>query len=430
MGKTIREVKTRLDEIKTEMDELIDEASKGKRELTADENAELELLQEEKEKLIDEATELIDKIEEAEEEVKTDSEPDESGDEQKQENKRNKLDFNKLKSVRMVEKREKLSLSVMIRKMFMKETFNDAEKELISRGQRELVQSGIGNFGDIVIPSQRSAYQATVSGQGAEDVATELQDIITPVWANQVLAKAGALYLTGNVGNIQYPLLGQQNAGWNSETATAMDGAGSFKAVTLTPKRLTAYVDISKQMIIQDNTGNLESIVNNEIVKAVANVLEKTLLGNAPGSSTQPAGLFNTFAPSVITPTWQEIVNLEAQLEAVDVLGNKKVVLNPTIKGALKSTAKDTGSGLFLMTDDGLLNGYETLTTSNSDGLVMGDFSRYVVANWGGTDITVDPYSQSINGVVRIVVNTFWDASALYDSSLVGQPIPFVTAKI
>jgi HK97 family phage major capsid protein len=428
--KSIREVKTRLDEIKGEMEKIVETASKAKRELTADENTQLETLQTEKEELIELATELIETVETVEEtveEVKPETE-----EVQENKRKRNKIDFNKLKSVRMVEKREKISLASMIQKLYRKEAFNDTENEIMSRGRDELIKNGIGQFGDIVIPSKRSAYEAGTAGHGIEDVATDLQDIVTPVWAAQALQAAGATYLTGNVGNIQYPLLGQQNAAWQTETGVAIDGAASFKSINLSPKRLTAYVDISKQMIVQDNSGNLESIINNEIVKAVSNVLEKTLLGNAAATATTPAGLFSIFPPSVLTPTWAEIVNLEALLESFNVLGDKKVIINPTIKGLLKSTPKDVGSGLFIMGEGNTLNGYDTISTSNSNGLILGDFSRYIVANWGGTDITIDPYSQAINGIVRIVVNTYWDASPLYDSTgtLNGQPQPFVTARI
>lgn len=430
--KNLREVKARLDEIKDEMDNIVESSRGEKRELTTEEQDALDALQTERDNLIELATELIDQVEIVDQAVDDlEGEVGTGNEEEVVENKRKTIDIKKMKKVRAKPQiEERVTLASMIQKAYRNKGFSDYENELIRRGQNELIQSGISNFGDLVIPSKRASYQAGTTGQGAENVATELMDIVTPVWANQVLQSAGATFLTGNVGNIEYPLLSRHNADWQTEVGPAIDGAGSFKTVKLSPKRLTAFVDVSKQMLIQDNSGNLETIINTEIVKAVSNKLESTLLGNAAATPTQPAGLFNTFAPGVLTPTWAEVIDLEAQMEMVDLLGSKKVVMNPTIKGLLKSTQRDAGSGLFLMNDDNTLNGYDTLSTSNSFALIMGDFSRYLVANWGGTDITLDPYSLAINGVVRIVINTFWDAAALYDVSLTGQPKPFITTNI
>lgn len=430
--KNLREVKARLEEIKDEMDKIVESSRSEKRELTTEEQDALDTLQTERDDLIELATDLIDQVEAVDEAVDDlEDAPSPDNIDEVIENKRKTIDVRKMRKVRAKSQvEERVTLASMIQKAYRNKGFSDYENELIRKGQNELIQSGISNFGDLVIPSKRASYQAGLVGQGAENVATELMDIVTPVWANQVLQSAGATFLTGNVGNIEYPLLSRHNADWQTEVGAAIDGAGNFKTVKLSPKRLTAFVDISKQMLIQDNSGNLETIINTEIVKAVSNKLESTLLGNTAATATQPAGLFNTFAPGVLTPTWAEVIGLEAQLEMVDLLGSKKVIMNPKIKGALKSTQRDAGSGLFLMNDDNSLNGYDTLSTSNSFALIMGDFSRYLVANWGGTDITLDPYSLAINGVVRIVINTFWDAAALYDVSLSGQPKPFITANI
>jgi hypothetical protein len=52
--------------------------------------------------------------------------------------------------------------------------------------------------------------------------------------------------------------------------------------------------------------------------------------------------------------------------------------------------------------------------------MVAGDFSDLVIAQWGGLDITVDPYSQATNGKVRLIVNAYFDAAKRRDS-LVGK---------
>ena len=64
-----------------------------------------------------------------------------------------------------------------------------------------------------------------------------------------------------------------------------------------------------------------------------------------------------------------------------------------------------------------LLEGYEVLgqpllSTSAvaGKGVIFGNFEDYVIGQWGGIDLTVDPYTQAANGKVRLVINAYFDA--------------------
>ena len=56
--------------------------------------------------------------------------------------------------------------------------------------------------------------------------------------------------------------------------------------------------------------------------------------------------------------------------------------------------------------------GYPAYTTSAavSKGLVMGDFSDYVIGQWGGLDLVFDTLTLAKDGMVRIVINGYFDA--------------------
>ena len=47
----------------------------------------------------------------------------------------------------------------------------------------------------------------------------------------------------------------------------------------------------------------------------------------------------------------------------------------------------------------------------------------YVIGQWGGIDLTVDPYTQAANGKVRLVINAYFDAKPRRAAS-------FVTASV
>ncbi|MCF0185741.1 MAG: phage major capsid protein, partial [Bacteroidaceae bacterium] len=91
--------------------------------------------------------------------------------------------------------------------------------------------------------------------------------------------------------------------------------------------------------------------------------------------------------------------------------GNICFIVSPSAKATLKTTEKSASTAKYLM-EDNEVNGYPVLCSSavSGKGVVMGNFADYVVAQWGGIDLTVDPYTQAANGKVRLVINAYFDA--------------------
>ena len=48
---------------------------------------------------------------------------------------------------------------------------------------------------------------------------------------------------------------------------------------------------------------------------------------------------------------------------------------------------------------------------------MFGNWFDYFVGQWGAIDMTVDPYTQANRGLVRIVVNSYWDMGKIQDES-------------
>ena len=234
------------------------------------------------------------------------------------------------------------------------------------------------------------------------------------------MVSAGANYMTGLVGNVSIPAYSGSNVGWAGEIAAASDGAGTFSEVTLEPKRITAYLDVSKQFLLQDSV-SAEALLRSDIVKAISNKLEATILGEAAGSSTQPKGLFNG-ASEIEDTSYATMVGLIQTLEEANVSGEFKYIVSPAIKAKLKTTPKDSGSGLFVMQGNEV-DGIPVLSTSACKGLVVGNFNDYVIGQWGGIDLTIDPYSQATNGKVRLVVNAYFDAKPRREEAFVAKTL-------
>lgn len=306
---------------------------------------------------------------------------------------------------------EKFSLLKAINDVANNRQLDERALEVVAAGQAEMRKSGQSYSGQIVLPvEERADIQATVATAGQENVPEDKLGILEPLRAKLVLVQAGASYMTGLIGNVSIPAYSGSNVAWAGEVAAASDGAGTFSEVTLEPKRLTAYIDVSKQFLIQDSN-SAEEMLKNDIVTAISNKLEATILGKEAGDASKPAGLLNGVTADEAAPTYKDIVKMEADLEAKNVTGDIKFIVSPSAKADLKTTDKGTDTGKYLMEDDEI-NGYPVLCTSAvaDKGVIMANWSDLVIGQWGGIDLTVDPYTQAANGKVRLVINAYFDA--------------------
>ena len=104
-------------------------------------------------------------------------------------------------------------------------------------------------------------------------------------------------------------------------------------------------------------------------------------------------------------PDFGEIVDLETAVaqDNADV-GSLGYVVNAAMRGALKQAEKATGTAQFVW-DNGMLNGYNAGVSNQvvSGDVIFGNWSDLLIGLWSGLDLTVDPYSNSTSGTVRVV---------------------------
>jgi len=292
--------------------------------------------------------------------------------------------------------------------------------EVINAGIAEFRTSGQSPTGQITLPMEyRATISAVTATAGQETVAEDIFNILEPLRANLVLVQAGATYLTGLTSNISIPAYSGSNVTWEGETAPAQDGAGSFSEVKLEPKRITAFIDISKQFLNQTSI-SADAMLMKDIVRALSNKLEATIFNTEAGSSTIPAGLLNGVVADTVAVKYIDLVDMETELETANVSGKKTFIVSPSAKGILKTTLKATGVAGYLM-EGNEVNGYNTLNTSAvpAKGIIFGCFEDYVIAQWGGIDLIVDTMTQAVNGKVRIVINAYFDAKPRRNESFV-----------
>ena len=333
--------------------------------------------------------------------------------------KENRNNINNTKNIHM----SNFSLIKAINDVVNNRNINEDALNVIEMGATEMRKSGLSYSGQIQLPVEErgDAVAATVATDGKEIVATDKLNILSPLRGKSILAEAGATFLTGLVGNISIPNYTGSTCGWKGELEAADNGKGTFGSVELSPKRLTAYIDISKQFLTQDSVG-AEEMLRADIVNSLVAKLEQTIFGDAAGDTTKPAGIFN--GAEVAAPSYQGVC--EAEAAVTDYSGEKRFVMSPTAKSAFKqATISGTKSDLRLLLEDGEVDGYPVSDSSNvvAGGYAFGDFSELVVAQWGGIDIVVDPYTLATKNAIRLVINAYFDAKVRRDGAIKAYKI-------
>jgi len=223
--------------------------------------------------------------------------------------------------------------------------------------------------------------------------------------------QAGATMLRGLQGNVVIPKkTASSSAGWiATEGGAASESEFTSGSVTMSPKVIGAFTDASRLML-QQSSLDVENLIRDDLSQSIALAIDLGALAGS-GSSGQPTGISNTSGINTTTfaaanPTFAEIVGMESAVSNDNaLLGNLAYICRPADYGTLKTTAKDSGSGLFVVEPDGRMNGYNTVVSNQvtSGDFYFGNFSDLLVGMYGGLDITVDPYALSTSGGIRIV---------------------------
>ena len=298
---------------------------------------------------------------------------------------------------------------------------NEVDSAVVNAGASAMKNAGISTSGQI----QLSAEKRTISVVTADGVVeTEVENILAPLRDNSVLISAGAKYLTNLNGNVKLPVMNKGNVTWEGETASAKDAGNTITAKELKPKRLTAFVDVSKQFLIQDSA-DAEATLRADIVNAIGEKLQQTILGAEAGTETQPNGIFAVDTTAVTSVTaFKDICDLEAKVDDSNAGANRCYLVSNKAKAGLRNMAKSAKSTELVM-QNGEIDGTKVYATSSiaDKYIAYGDFSNLVIGQWGGTDIIIDQYSAAKSGCVRLVINCYFDA-------VVTRPEAIAIAKL
>lgn len=292
------------------------------------------------------------------------------------------------------------------------------------------------------VPSEawaRRDFNVGTASEAGNLVATNMRAdlFVDALRESLALAGLGVRILPGLSGNVDIPRKSTAGSlGMLTEIGSASETAPATAKVSLTPKRVGAYVEYSKQALIQSALA-LEGMLRDDLLTGAAVLIEYQAL-NGNGTAPNMAGVRNTSGIGTVVggtagaaPDWAGIIALESKAADANAIGGALAgyLVNSKTRGKLKTTQRGTNLD-FAWSDappgpDGFyrLNGYRAAVTNNlpsnltkgssttvcSAALFSSDWSMGVLALFGAPDVTVDPYTLAATGQVRITLNQYVD---------------------
>jgi HK97 family phage major capsid protein/HK97 family phage prohead protease len=224
------------------------------------------------------------------------------------------------------------------------------------------------------------------------------------------LAGLGVTSLTGLSGNVAIPRqTGAATAYWVAESGSPTESNQTVDQVNMSPKTVGAFTDYSRRLMLQSSI-DVEQMIRQDLATVLALEIDRVGLYGL-GNSNQPLGIklttgINTKDFAANTPTYAEVVEMESLIAADNAdIGAMAYLMNATMRGALKTKDKGTDTGAYVFEPGGTVNGYTAVVSNQvaSNDVFFAVWSQLIMGMWSGLDLTVDPYTHSTSGTVRVV---------------------------
>lgn len=278
---------------------------------------------------------------------------------------------------------------------------------------------------DLAKRDQRDLTVATGSAGGFL-VETANVGFIELLRNRSVIMAMGATRLSGLQGNVAIPK--QTTAGtvtWlANEASTITETNQVFAQVSLTPKTVGGYTEISRLLLLQSNP-SAEQLVMNDLAVIVALAVDLAGLTGS-GASGQPTGIINTAGIGGVTGTsiaYAGIIEFQTDVAAGNALSaNSGYVTTPAVAGLLKQRVKFTSTASPLWDGqllEGLVDGYRAMASNQvpSANILFGDFGQVIVGEWGVLELEVNPYANFQAGIVGVRAIYTVDIGVRYPSA-------------
>ncbi|MBR5639734.1 MAG: phage major capsid protein [Muribaculaceae bacterium] len=243
-----------------------------------------------------------------------------------------------------------------------------------------------------ITPIGQIQTRATITASG--NVGTQVARPAGQQRAANLIDELGVKYIGGLSSNFSYPRIDNNTSEWVNENEQGTLTGATFEGLSLTPRRLLSYVEYSNEVVLNPNT-DVAGAIEEDMINSIWEKVQTTMFNDIYTDAT-PTTLAN----------YNDIVAFELAASQKKINGGVYVV-SPTAASKLKKMMN--GSTPVMV--NGYMNGYRVIETPSLDGesIIFADWSKLLLGQWGALDITVDNVTKSPQGIVKLIINSYWD---------------------
>jgi HK97 family phage major capsid protein/HK97 family phage prohead protease len=227
---------------------------------------------------------------------------------------------------------------------------------------------------------------------------------------NRSIMMGRMVELGGLVGNIDIPKqLTGPAASWIGEDEAADATGITFGLVSLRPKTLSARGELTRKLLMQNSLG-VEALFRSDLATVMALEIDRAALYGS-NANNEPKGLVEytigaRYWAANNAPTFAELVGMETAIANANAdVNSMSYIATPGFRGHAKTTRKfSDGNDGTIWEPGNTVNGYACGVSNQliAGDVFFGDWSQFLMGMWGGLDITVDPYTHSDKGRIRV----------------------------
>ena len=208
---------------------------------------------------------------------------------------------------------------------------------------------------------------------------------------------------------------GSLTASWTAEGSAVAESNLTIGTFGMSPKRLSATASFTLESLVQSDP-SIDNLTRSDMARMLARGIDTAAISGS-GTSGQPTGIINTSGVSTLTTAATGYVSRFEALSALAALEEDDIdtsgavfIMHPTDAAATANAVVDAGSGQFVLEDGRILGKRVITSTLISQGTaILGDFKQLLIANFGGVDLVVDPYTAATSATVKITMHAMHD---------------------
>lgn len=207
-----------------------------------------------------------------------------------------------------------------------------------------------------------------------------------------LIEELGIKYLGGLTSNFSYPCINGSTSEWVNETASGNPSNTTFDGLHLSPRRLLSYVEYSNEVVLNPNT-DVAGAVEEDLINSIWEKVQTTMFND----------IYDSTNATTITD-YDDIIAFELAASQQKI-SNGVYIVSPTAASKIKKVM----NGNTPIYQNGMIDGFRVIETPSLEGekVIFADWSKLMLGQWGGLDITVDNVTKLPK--IALIINSYWN---------------------